>query len=395
MGFLFNKRNKGEKLVAIFDIGSDSVGGAIAKISTDGKYIPHIIKSVRSEILFHEEADLNILLKNMLLALNSTATILHDAKMGAFDEIFCVMASPWYLSENRLVKMSKEHSFIFTEKIADELLQKEILALTETYKKKYPDVDSKLELMEHHIMDVSLNGYKVTTPLGMQSKSIEMNMVVSLSSKTCLDKIRETLSKLFHSTPVSFSSFMVASYLAVRDKYVSPSSYLLLDVGGEITEVGIVSKGILMSSLSFPFGKKTFYRYMCTKLNIDIRDAKELFNMFITGALSEKRKVKVVPLFESIEKSWGEAFRECVNTLPHSLALPSTIFLTADDDIRKWFADTINNEEYSPTMITKYKSEVITLDGPEFLNMCNVSNGTCDPFLMIEAIAVARKQEKK
>ena len=189
MGFLFNSKKGREKLVAVFDIGSDSVGGAIAKISTDGKYVPLIIKSVRSEILFHEEVDLNILLKNMLLALNSTATILHDAKLGAFDEIICVMASPWYLSENRLVKMSKEHSFIFTEKIADELLQKEILALTETYKKKYPNIDNKLELMEHHIMDVSLNGYKAVAPLGMQSKSIEMNMVVSLSSKSCLDQI--------------------------------------------------------------------------------------------------------------------------------------------------------------------------------------------------------------
>lgn len=395
MGFLFNTKKRGEKLVAIFDIGSDSVGGAIAKIYTDGQAIPHIIKSVRSEILFHEEADLGILQKNMILALNSTATILHDAKMGAFDEIVCVMASPWYLSENRLVKMSKEHAFIFTEKIADELLQKEIINLTENYKKKYSDVNNELELMEHHIMEVSLNGYKVVSPLGMQSKSIEMNMVISLSSKLCLDTIRETLSKLFHHTPVSFSSFMVASYLAVREKYVSPDSYLLLDVGGEITEVGIVSKGILMSSLSFPFGKKTFYRYICTKLNMEIRDAKELFNLFISGSLSEKRKEKVLPLFESIEKSWGEAFRQCVNTLPHSLALPSTIFLTADDDIRKWFADTINNEEYSPTLITKYKSEVVTLDGVDFLNMCNVSNGTCDPFLMIEAIAVARKGENK
>ena len=262
-------------------------------------------------------------------------------------------------------------------------------------KKKYSEVDNSFELMEHHIMDVSLNGYKVTTPIGMHSKSIEMNMIVSLSSKICLDKIRETLSKLFHHTPVSFSSFMLASYLAVRERYVSPDSYLLLDVGGEITEVGIVSKGILMSSLSFPFGKKTFYRYICTKLNISIRDAKELFNLFISGSLSEKRREAVLPLFNSIEKSWGEAFRQCVNTLPHSLALPSTIFLTADDDIRKWFADTINKEEYSPTLITKYKSEVITLEGPEFLNMCNVSNGTCDPFLIIEAIAVARKQEQK
>jgi hypothetical protein len=93
-----------------------------------------------------------------------------------------------------------------------------------------------------------------------------------------MNKIRETLSKTFHDKKVTFSSFTLVTYLAVRDKYISPDSYLLLDISGEITDVGIVTKGILESVLSFPFGKKTFFNHMCTNLDVEIRDAKELFN---------------------------------------------------------------------------------------------------------------------
>ncbi len=391
---LFSKSNNTEKIVAIFDIGSGSVGGAIVKIPTDKKSIPTIIKSARTEIAFRNELDFNTFLEDMLDALNKTATELYKSKLGAPEEIECVLASPWYISETRIVKMSKEHSFVFTKKIADELFNKEITALNDKYQSKYGGVESAPDVIEHHIMNVLLNGYSVPEPIGKRSRAVEMNMIISLSPKVCLEKIRKTISKTYHSTKVSFSSFSVASFIAVRDRYVSPDSYLLLDISGELTDVGIVSKGVLKATLSFPFGKKTFFKYMCSKLEVELRDAQELFSLHSSGTISKKLKDKLDPLFKSIENSWSEAFRACINTLPHTLTLPGTIFLTADADIRSWFVDVVRNEEYIQSMVAERKCTVVTLEGPEFLPMCNVKEGQCDPFLMIEAISVMRKREK-
>jgi hypothetical protein len=394
MGFLFTQKK--ERTIVIFDIGSGSVGGAIAKIPTDGISVPVILKSVRNEIVFHKDfdSDFNLFMKDMTATLNQTASALYDKKIGAPDEIFCVFASPWYLSETRSVKMSKEKNFIFTKRLASELIQKEISNLTESYNNKYGTVESYPDLIEQHTMAVSLNGYKVDDPLGRRCKFIEMDMIISLAPKLCLDKIRETLLKTYHHRNVQFSSFTLASYLAVRDKYVNADSYLLIDISGEITDVGIVTKGVLKSVLSFPFGKKTFFKYMCTKLEIELRDAKELFKLYSDGQLSAEFKDKVIPLFKSIENSWGEAFRQCISTLPRTLVLPATIFLTADNDIKNWFADVLRNEQYIQSMVSGNKSTVVTLDGPEFLNMCDIKDGVCDPFLMIEAIAIMRKTVK-
>ncbi len=394
MSPLFRESKKKEKLVVIFDIGSGSVGGAIARIPTDGKGLPVIIKLARTEIEFQAELNFGLFMKDMLKALNTTAISLYKEMVGAPEEIVVVLASPWYLSETRTIKMSKDKVFTFTKKLADELLQKEIEALNEMYQKKYGGIDSTPEVIENQVLDVSLNGYSVEDPIGKSSKSIEMSMIISLSPKICLEKIRNTIGKTFHHSHIKFSSFVVSSYLAVRDKYVATDSYLLLDIGGEVTDVAIISKGILKASLSFPFGKKIFFKYICTKLNIELRDAKELFTLYSLGALSERRKKKVSPLFQSIENSWGEAFRMCIGTLPHILTLPSTIFVTADEDIRGWFVNVIKNEPYIQSMVAERKCTVITLEGPEFLNMCKVEGGTCDPFLMIEAIAITRKMEK-
>jgi len=391
MGFLFTSKKK-EKIVAIFDIGSGSVGGAIVSIPNDKNILPTIIKSTRTEIKPRENLNTESFSKDMILALDLTINSLYHTRSGAPEEIICVLASPFYISETRVIKKIKDTPFIFTSKVASELIDKEIASIKDLYKDRYSEQDNSLEVIEEHTMSVSLNGYHTEDPLGKKAKMIEMNMIISLAPKLYLDKIRQTLSKTFHHTKVSFSSFTVSTYLAVRDKYIGEDSYLLIDISGEITDVGIVTKGVLRSVLSFPFGKNTFFKYMCTKLEIELRDAKELFKLYSDDKLTAEYKKKVIPLFKSIENSWGEAFHQCVGTLPRALLLPSVIFLTADNDIKNWFRDVLRNEEYLEKGISGKKGIVITLEGSNFLDMCGVGSEICDPFLMIESIATMRKK---
>lgn len=394
MGFLFGLQKK-ESIVAIFDIGSGSVGGALVQIPLNGIGIPVILKSIRIEIKSREEFNFKIFMDDMLASLDSISRALYNFKLGAPEEIICVLASPWYISETRTVKMTKDKSFIFTKRKANELIQKEIFILNNLYKKKYSSLENIPELIEQHIMAVYLNGYMIDNPLGMKCKTLEMNMLISLSPKICLNKIRDIFSNIYHHTDVSFSSFTVDSYLAIRDKYLSQSSYLLIDVSGEVTDVGIVTKGVLKSVLSFPFGRKTFFKYMCTKLKIELRDAEELFKLYNNGHLSDELKNKIESLLKTIENLWGESFRQCISTLPHTLILPGTIFLTADNDIRNWFSNVLQNEKYIQSMVLDHKCNVVSLDGFEFINMCNIKEGPCDPFLMIESISVMRKMSNK
>ena len=126
-GFIFSSQKK-ERTVAIFDIGSGSVGGAIVKIPTSGKGSPLILKSVRTDIKSHKDKELNFnnFMNDMLFALSSSADSLYHLKGGAPDEIFCFVASPWYLSETRVIKMNREKPFIFSKHLASELIQRNI-----------------------------------------------------------------------------------------------------------------------------------------------------------------------------------------------------------------------------------------------------------------------------
>jgi len=392
MEFLFktSKKKKQETIVAIFDIGSGSIGGAIVQLpSIDGE-LPTIIKSARTDIAFSESNDFEILIKNMLRAINTTAQTLNKNNTSSIKEVFCILSSPWYLSETRIVKTERELSFVFTKRHANELLQKEIFNLSETYKKQYGEIDAP-QIIENIIMGVSLNGIPTNEPLDKKCKSVELSILISLSSKIFIDKIEGNILNNFHHIPVHFSSFISSSYIALRDKYINQDSHVLVDVSGETTDVSIIQDGILKYSVSFPQGKKTLYRYISKNKNIELRDSEELFNLYTTDNLSASIKYKVDPIFKSLEYIWGSNFTKCFENLPEGIIIPKVVFLTADNNIKKWLTQLIQKDQYNPSKLEN-RFNVLALEGSHFLNMCNIKNSSCDPFLMIEAISVMRKK---
>lgn len=390
MGFLFKSKKKKNATVVIFDIGSGSIGGAIVELPNIKGELPTIIKSAHTDIAFSESGDFDTLLNNMLRAIDKTAKILNKGNTSVIKEVFCVLASPWYLSETRIVKMERELPFVFTKRHADELLQKEIFNLSEVYKKKYGELDTP-RIIENIIMGVSLDGNQTDEPIDKKCKSVNLNILISLSSKFFTDKIEAGILNNFHHTTISFSSFISASYIALRDKYVNQDSHVLVDVGGETTDVSIVCDGVLRYSISFPLGKKTLYRYISKNKNIELRDSEELFNLYTTDNLSYPIKNKVEPIFKSLEYIWSSNFTKCFENLPKDIIIPEIVFLTADNNIKKWLISLIQNDEYNLSKLG-HNFNVLALEGSHFLNMCNVKNSACDPFLMIEAISIMREK---
>jgi hypothetical protein len=98
-----------EEIVAIFDIGNGSVGGALVKFSKRDH--PVILYTHREPLTYMIHPTPKHLLGSMLKLLKSVAT--HLAKEGLIHvrtspfgghrlrDVHCVFASPWYISQNK------------------------------------------------------------------------------------------------------------------------------------------------------------------------------------------------------------------------------------------------------------------------------------------------------
>ncbi len=394
MSFLsLSKKYNKEKIIAIFDIGSGSVGGALVKISKNKN--PLVIFSIRNDINFHKELNYEDFVNSMSITLKKTAENLLNKKIIAPSGIFCVLSSPWYTSENRVINSNKNKRFVFTEKMASKLLDNEIREILNSHKVKYSDpfdLSNVPDIIEKHVLSVSLDGKNIVYPVGKKYTNLSMNLIVSFSTRFCISKIKEALNTVFHHEKINFLSFASATHLVLRDKYIGENSYLLLDVAGEITDISLIEDGLLRNTASFPFGRKTILKYVSNSLNIDLREALSLLKLYNKGNLFSSHKELITPIIEKVRTEWHNYFNNAVSSIGSSLSIiPRNIFVTSDDDIKDFIIAILNNTENYNILHNNPRYHVNSIESGDLLSVCDFACGYHDPFIMIDAVAINKK----
>ncbi|KKR43251.1 MAG: hypothetical protein UT78_C0006G0025, partial [Candidatus Nomurabacteria bacterium GW2011_GWF2_40_12] len=224
MGIFFGHKNK-EELMLVFNIGSSSVGGALFLAQKSG--IPKIIFSTREPIPIEEQVEIDRFLSLTTQSLEIVAKKILGAGMGAPKRIFCVLSSPLYVSQTRVISYKKNTPFVFTTKLADALIQKEIKIFQEEHLAKYTTVGGEVRSIELKNIKTMLNGYETANPLDQSAKELEMIIFISMSGEQILKKIENTIEKYFHFNQIKFSSFTMSFFTAVRDVFKQKDNFLL------------------------------------------------------------------------------------------------------------------------------------------------------------------------
>ena len=355
MGIFSKSKKQKDELVLVFDIGSASVGGAVFYMQSTG--VPKIIYSVRESIPFEEEVDFNKFFLLTRKSLEIVASKICLAGLGAPDKIFCVLLSPWYGSQTRTIHFEKNTPFTFTAKFADSLIQKEM----KIFEEEQADIQDKndIHLLEIKNMKVMLNGYATSQPLDQKAKELEMTIFISMSSERILNKIKETISRHFHSQNIKFSSFVMASFSVVRDIFTHQDNFLLVDVGGEVTDITMVKKDILRESVSFPMGHNYLTRGVSSALNCTLDEARSYISLYKDKHMIESVGKKFEPIINKLVANWLKKFQESLVSLSNNVSIPSTIFLTIDKNLADFFSEIIKNEEFSQYALAESKFKVV------------------------------------
>ena len=236
-----------------------------------------------------------------------------------------------------------------------------------------------------------MNGYVVSNPINKKTRSVEMDMILTIASKKCIESVESVMQSAFHGIPFYFSSAMSSVYLTVRDKYHDTDSFMVVDVGGEVTDISIILDGIPKNIISFPFGRQTFFRHLKKWLNKDIHEVASLFSMYQEGTLDSKERIKMEKALNPIKKIWAEHLIDAIGTIPEPKIIPSAVFMLMNKDVHSWFFSLFSEKNTDLSELFKNEYEVVGLMGPDFLGYCKVEDGPCDPMIMMEAMTIKRK----
>lgn len=387
-GNIFSKSKKKEELVLVFDIGSHSVGGAYLQMGEN--QIPKIIFSVREPISLEKDITTSRFLDLTLRSLDVVATKLHKHIVGVPTRVFCVLSCPWYASQVRHIKIEKNTPFIFTSKLADSLITKEIGLFEEEYLKKYADIGNTVRSIELKNMKTLLNGYATPFPFDQKAKNLEMVIFISMSGEDVLFKIEEVISHYFHFDKIKFSSFAMASFTVARDISINQPDFLLVDIGGEMTDISMIKKDILQESISFPLGSNFMVRGISSAFDFSFDEARAYFSLYKDGHLVENILKKFEPVIENLKKEWLSKFQESLVNISNDISIPSTIFLTIDADFSDFFCSIIKTEQFNQYTLTDSKFNICFLNNQALHGNIVEKSQKRDPFITIESIYINR-----
>jgi|SRR3989338_4445984 len=388
MAIFSRNKDKGE-LVLAFDIGSSSVGGVFFCTQKSG--IPKIITTVREPITLEKDIDASQFLALTMKSLDIVAGKIYKAGLGAPKSIFCVLSSPWHVSQTRVIKLEKNTPFIFTAKLANELVKKEIALFEEEYLVKYPNTESKVRSIEFKNIKTMLNGYETPNPLNQKAKELEMTIFISISPEQVLKKVEETIRSHFNFEDIKFSSFILSSFSVVRDMYIHNEDFLLVEIGGEVTDIAMAKKNVLRESISFPFGRNFIIRKVASILHSSLDEAKSFISLLKDGHASVPVVKKVTPVIDKLKMEWLGKFQESLVNLTNDISIPATIYMNVDKDLSDFFCQIIKTEQFNQYTLTESKFKVIFLSAEFFHGMAGFDENVIrDPGLIIDSIYINR-----
>ncbi|MBI2631229.1 hypothetical protein HYW73_03400 [Candidatus Nomurabacteria bacterium] len=386
---IFSKPQEKDELMAVFNIDSSSVGGALFLARSSG--IPKIIFSETVSLPIKEKVDAESFLSGTIQALESVAGRIYGTGLGAPSRIFCVLSSPWYASQTRTINYKKNTPFIFTEKLADELIQKEIKLFGEEHLLKYSDGNNAVRPIELKNIKTILNGYESSDPIGQKTKELEMIIFISMSGEQMLSRIEDTISKYFKFETIKFSSFAMTSFTVVRDMYKKEENFLLVDIGGEVTEIFMVKKNVLRESISYPLGRNFLARGISAKLGCTIDEANSLLSLFKDSHAEASVAKKLELIIKDLKTEWLKNFQESLAHLSKDISIPAVIFIVVDKEVAELFRDIIKSEQFSQYTLAESKFEITVMDTKLLHNLASFGEEAArDAFLIMDSVYITR-----
>ncbi len=388
------KHSSSDDLSLVLDIGSASIGGSLVRFpkgkgSSNSK--PAILYSVRTDLVFEEDLNFESFLAKMLLALADVVKKVHDARLGAPKYAYCTLASPWYASQTRVIKLSKNTPFIFSHKMASELIEKERKAFELEHADRYRELGESVRILEAKTVRVTLNGYRVKDPIGVKATDLNMTLYLSMSPEAILASIEEVIEKVFNLKHIVYSSFAFASFITTRDLFVHEDNFVLLDIGGELTDISIIKDGMLVESISFPYGKNFLLRKISKALGKSGGESLSLYRIYSDLKLEKNLADKLSQVLKDAQTEWLTNFTTALSSISLDLGIPDTVFLTADRDTSSWFIASLESEEFHKYTTTEHQFRIISLGTVSTSDYLNFSKDTLrDPFIMLEAIFITR-----
>lgn len=188
----------------------------------------------------------------------------------------------------------------------------------------HPEIDVKL--IGSFIVDIRIDGYKVTNLLGFQGKEVRMSIFNSFAPIMHY----ETLQNIADNLGLELLSIISEPFALSRcmDFEEGDQSAIFIDVGGNGTDIAVVIDGSIAGTKMFGIGGRTFTKRLSMELNISFAEAEKLKYAYTYDKLEQKSKKIISNIINDDIEVWLEGIVLAMSEFKQIEILPSRILLS-------------------------------------------------------------------
>lgn len=273
------------------------------------------------------------LLKHTASALKETLKGFETTKI---DAVKVVVSSPWYHASIRSV-----HS---TAKKETPITSDTVLRAVERYKDEVPPKAGRSDL-EAVAVQVLVNGYPTNLKHLVHGTSLKVNLYESEIDTDVKDLFLTEVTRVAPHATVNLYSFPLAFSLGIREIAV-PTSYIALDMGGEVTDVVLVDHDAFSFLGSIPIGYYSIARSIGGDAEGAVHDTLSRLALLERKELTDAEAEKLQEKQQKALTSWHKAFGDLLETAGAHAPIPRTVYVSSETTVSPWLTTSLK-EKYA------------------------------------------------
>lgn len=183
-----------------------------------------------------------------------------------------------------------------------------------------------VKLINAAIVDVRIDGYRITNPLNFQGRDVSMSVFNAYAPMIHLGAIQTIADELdLDLLSVAAEPYAVARSVEVED--MMDFSAIFIDIGGGTTDIAVVRNGGLEGTKMFALGGRAFTKHLAQEGRITFEEAEQLKLDYAQGKLDPDDAAKVAEFFQGDCQVWLGGVQLSLMEFAETDLLPSKIFL--------------------------------------------------------------------
>ena len=244
-------------------------------------------------------------------------------------ELSAVISLPANIIRSRIVIQSQKREKIKDvidrkeeEFIRQKVLEGARLKVSQAFSQESGILPKDIHFAALKILEAKIDGYEVPVLRGYDGKNLNFRILTIFLPADYLKIIGNIANSLgLKNAKITHSaqSFLHFPYLSER------SDGIFLDIGGNLTQIFLLSRGKLEQVEEFEMGGKTFSKTLSESLGLNIKSARILKENYSKGVLSEQVRERIREIFSQPSAEWFNNLK--LKLLAKKSFLPSTFFL--------------------------------------------------------------------